>query len=201
MVPLGAYVVHMVCLSSFVSLSLHDLWSIVKLRLIDTSTTVILYIMTTHPCSDNMTHPHNVCLAKTNADAKHTCLIVKNYDSLTERTSCKNFADAKHACLIVKNYDSLTECMSCVIFADAKHACLIIKTMTPQLNVHSANILHDAKCDTPTGSSDRGPLADYDESTKHDYISTDANFASLGDLDLRTYHQSIIISILYGTYQ
>jgi len=30
--------------------------------------------------------------------------------------------------------------------------------MTPRLNVHSANILHNAKCDMP--SSDRGPLAD-----------------------------------------
>ena len=35
--------------------------SIVKLRLIDTSTTVTLHVATTHPCgSDNTTHPHNV---------------------------------------------------------------------------------------------------------------------------------------------
>ena len=83
--------------------------------------------------SDNMTHTHDICLAKIFADAKHACLIVKNYDSPTEHTSCK-------------------------IFADAKHACLIIKTTTPLLNVHSANILCNAKCDMP--SSDRGPLAD-----------------------------------------
>jgi len=94
MVPLGAYVVHMVCLSSFVSLSLHDLWSIVKLPLIDTSTTVILHVAMTHPaCSEhNMTHPHNV----------HVLQKFKNYDSPTEHMSCVIFADAEHACLIQK---------------------------------------------------------------------------------------------------
>ena len=65
-----------------VSLSLHDLRSIVKLRLIDTSTTVILHVATTHPCSDNTTlhttYPYRVCLAKIFADAKQDCLIVKN---------------------------------------------------------------------------------------------------------------------------
>jgi len=95
------------------------------------SMTAILHVTMTHPCSNNMPHPHNVCLANSFADTKHACLIVKNYDSPTERTSCKIFADAKHACLIIKNYE---------------------------LNIHSANILCNAKCDTP--SSDRGPLAD-----------------------------------------
>ena len=70
--------------------------------------------------------------------------------------SCKKIADAKHACLIVKNYDSLTERMSCIIFADVKHACLIIKN-NDSLTEHSANILCDAKCNMP--SSNRGPLA------------------------------------------
>ena len=106
-----AYVVlyvHMVCLSSFVSLSLHDLWSIVKLRLFDTSTTAILHIATTHPCSDNTTHPHNICLAKKIPDAKHACLIVKNYDSLTERMSCVIFADAKHAIIVINATQNAT---------------------------------------------------------------------------------------------
>jgi len=49
----------------------------------------------THPCSDNMTHWHNVCLAKKIADAKHPCLIIKNYDSPTECTSCENFCRCK----------------------------------------------------------------------------------------------------------
>ena len=35
------------------------------------------------------------------------------------------------------------------------------KTMTPRWNEHSANTLRDAKCDTP--SSDRGPLADFQD--------------------------------------
>ena len=120
----GAY-----CLSSFVSLSLHDLWSIVELQLIDPSMTVILHITTTHPCtyrSDNTTHLHNVCLANFFADAKHACLIVKNYDSRTEHTSCVIFADAKHACLIIKNYDSPTEHTFCEHFTRRKmrHASL-----------------------------------------------------------------------------
>jgi len=41
------------------------------------------------------------------------------------------------------------------------------KTMTPRLNVHSVNILRNAKCDTP--SSNRGPLADEEEKPKELY--------------------------------
>jgi len=79
-----------------------------------------LHITMTHPCSDNMTHPHNVCLVKIFADAKHACLIVKKYDSPTECTSCEIFADAKHACMIIKNYDSLTKRTFCKHFMQCK---------------------------------------------------------------------------------
>jgi len=74
----------------------------------------------THVGSNKMTHPHNICLAKIFADAKHACLIVKNYDSPTERTSCIIFADVKHACFIIKNYDSLTEFTFCEHFMQCK---------------------------------------------------------------------------------
>ena len=85
----------------------HDLRSIVKLRLIDTSTTVILHTSRrhTHVGRANTTHPQNVCLTKKIADAKQACLIVINYDSPTEQ----------QACLIVENYDSPTAPMPCEI--------------------------------------------------------------------------------------
>ena len=67
----------------FVSLSLHDLWSIVKLW---------------YWYSISMTHWHNVHLANIVADAKHACryiTIIKNYDSLTQCTSYEQFTWCK----------------------------------------------------------------------------------------------------------
>jgi len=88
--------------------------------------------------------------------------LLLNYDSLTQHASCEHFCRCETRLPGNKNYDSLTQRTSCKHFiCDAKHACLIIKTTTLQLNVHSANILHDMKYDTP--SSDRGPLADNQE--------------------------------------
>jgi len=121
----------------------HYLRSIVKLRLIDTSTTVILHFATTHPYSNNTTHPQTYCMSCKIFCRRKTRLPdsqkLRMYDSPTERASCKIFADAKHARLpsIIKNYDSPTERTFCEHFTQRK-------------------MRHAYYC-----SSNRGPLADF----------------------------------------
>ena len=49
----------------------------------------------THVAIIQLIHTTYICLAKKNADAKHACLIVKNYNSLTECTFCEHFTWCK----------------------------------------------------------------------------------------------------------
>ena len=125
----------MVCLSSFLSLSLHDLQSIVKLWLIDTSTTVILHIVTTHPCTVALIQLiHTICMC-----FKQIC-------------RCKtHLPDSQKLWLSDWTYVLQNFRRWKTRLPDNQ------KTMTPWLNVHSANILCNAKCNMP--SSDRRPLA------------------------------------------
>jgi len=71
-----------------------------------------------------MTHQHNVRVANIFADAKHACLVIKNYDSLTQRTSCDHFIQCKTCLPDNRNYDSPTEQTFCEHFmqCEIQHA-------------------------------------------------------------------------------
>jgi len=64
-----------------------------------------------YPCP-YMTHQHNVCLANIFADAKHACLVIKNYNSLTQCTSCKHFMQ-RETCLPNKCKTCLPDNQNC----------------------------------------------------------------------------------------